>query len=264
VESKKKVKKSVKIVLLVIGILLATIIGLIAIFVIKDFQQEAILKKEIEIYANKDLVSDNFQIEIKTKGDYAYVEEAIKKYYKNLSDNVKEVNSYLNREEFTQILSNENIVKDHPDFTLSHATIQNVKEKMKVLLGNIEKLCDESTIKSLIDKEKLSDKEYYYDLYLDLMYSKDDLKELQELKNKMKDLSVTLNEFLDKMDEMLTYLQVNNSKIQYNEKAFFFTTEETLAGYKKLIVELQTIANKFTTGLAVTDKKTDTTSGSEI
>ena len=259
-ESKKKVKKSVKIILLVIGILLASIIALIAIFVIKDFQQEAILKKEIEIYANKDLVSDNFQIEIKTKGDYAYVEEAIKKYYKNLSDNVKEINSYLNREEFTQILSNDNIVKDHPDFTLSHATIQNVKEKMKVLLANIEKLCDEKTIKNIIDKEKLSDKEYYYNLYLDLMYRKDDLKELQKLKNQMKDLSGTLNEFLDKMDEMLTYLQVNNSKIQYNEKAFFFKTEETLAGYKKLIVELQTIANKFATGLPGSDKKIDSSS----
>lgn len=245
-EPKKKEKKILKKVLIGIGILFVILVTLFIVMVIKDLQQEALLKQEIIDYSNKDLATDNFNIEIKTKGDYAYIEEAVKKYYKKLSDNVKEISSYLNKDEFTKILSPENLIKDHPDFVLSHATVKNVKEKMKNLLGNIEELCDEKTIKDLIDKEKLSDEDYYYELYEKLMYTKKDLKELASVKEEMQQLSMTLTEFLDKIDEILTYLQINNSKIEYKNTGIFFATDEALVGYKKLLTELQTIANKFT------------------
>lgn len=244
-DKKRNPKKIIKKILLVIGIIITILASILIIIVIKQLQQEEILKKEILNYSNKDLALDNFKIEIKSKGDYAYIEEAIKKYYKELSDNVKEINSYLTKEEFTKILSAENLAKDHPDFTLSHSTIKNIKEKMKKLLGNIEKLCDEKTVKSLVDKEKLNDAEYYYDLYLELMYTKKDIKELEKVKEKMKDLSNTLGEFLDKVDEMLTYLQINDDQIEYKNNQVLFKSETTLTEYKKLLTELQAIASKF-------------------
>ncbi len=259
-KQKRKPKKIVKRILLVVGIIIIILASILTIAVIKQLQQEEILKQEIINYSNKDLATDNFQVETKSKGDCAYIEEAVKKYYKELSDNVKEINSYLTKDEFTKILSAENLEKDHPDFTLSHSTIKNVKEKMKKLLGNIEQLCDEKTIKGLIDKEKLDDKEYYYNLYLELMYTKKDIKELQKVKEKMKDLSIILNEFLDKVDEMLTYLQINNSQVEYKNNQVFFKTDSTLAGYKKLLTELQTIANKFVT----IDSNTNNDKGSQI
>jgi len=245
-ENKRKPKKTVKKVLLAIGLIVALLLAIIIITVIKQLQEEETLKNEIISYSNKDLATDNFKIEIKTTGDCAYIEEAIKKYYKELSDNVKEINSYLTKEEFTKILSAENLSKDHPDFILSHATVTNTKTKMKKLLSNIEKMCDEKTLDSLIDKEKLSDREYYYDLYKELMYTKQDLKELRKVKDQMKELSMTLTEFLDKIDEMLTYLQINDNEIEYQNTNLFFKSEKTLTEYKKLLAELQTIASKFT------------------
>lgn len=245
-EKERKFRKVVKKIMIAIAIIVAIIVGVIIIVAIKQLQQEETLKTEIINYSNKDLATDNFQIEIKTKGDCAHIEEAIKKYYKELSDNVKEINSHLNKDEFTKILSPENLSKDHPDFTLSHATLKNVKTKMQKLLGNIEKLCDEETLKELIDKEKLSDPDYYYDLYKELMYTKKDLKELTDVKSKMKELSLTLTEFLDKVDEMLIYLQKNDSFVEYQNSGVIFKSEETLTGYKKLIAELQSIASKFT------------------
>ena len=243
----KKTPKILKRVLLIIGIIIPIILSFLVIFVIKDLQQEEILKKEIVNYSNKELATDNFQIEIKTKGDYAHVERTIKKYYKELSDNVKEINSYLTKDEFTKILSAENLTTDHPDFILSRSTVKDMKEKMQTLLANIEKLCDEKVIKEFIDKEKLKDQEYYYDLYLELMYTKKDLKELQKVKEKMQTLSATLNEFLDKVDEMLIYLQANDNQVEYKNNQVLFKSESSLAGYKKLLTELQVIANKFTT-----------------
>ena len=188
----KKTPKILKRVLLIIGIIITIILSFLVIFVIKDLQQEEILKKEIVNYSNKELATDNFQIEIKTKGDYAHVERTIKKYYKELSDNVKEINSYLTKDEFTKILSAENLTTDHPDFILSRSTVKDMKEKMQTL-------------------------------------------------------SATLNEFLDKVDEMLIYLQANDNQVEYKNNQVLFKSESSLAGYKKLLTELQVIANKFTT-----------------
>ena len=83
---------------------------------------------------------------------------------------------------------------------------------------------------------------------------------MQKVKEKMKDLSIILNEFLDKVDEMLTYLQINNSQVEYKNNQVFFKTDSTLAGYKKLLTELQTIANKFVT----IDSNTNNDKGSQI
>lgn len=244
-ETKRKPKKVVKKILIAIGIIVTILLSILIIVGIKELQQESILRREILAYSNKDLAKDSFPIDIKSKGDCAYIEEAVKKYYKELSDNVKEMNSYLSKDEFKQILSSENLTKDHPDFILSHATIKNTKEKLQTFLKNIERLCDEKTIKNLIDKEKLSDEEYYYDLYKELMYSKKDIEELTATKEKMKNLSLTLNEFLDKIDEMITYLQVNDSQVDYSSNGVLFKSEKNLTEYKKLLTELQAIAGKF-------------------
>ena len=63
----------------------------------------------------------------------------------------------------------------------------------------------------------------------------------------MQTLSATLNEFLDKVDEMLIYLQANDNQVEYKNNQVLFKSESSLAGYKKLLTELQVIANKFTT-----------------
>ena len=82
-------KKKIKKVLLVIGIIIVVFAVIIGYFVYKDLKQEEVLKQEVITLSNKDLLNDNYDIEIKTTGEYAYVENAVKKFYKELSDNVK-------------------------------------------------------------------------------------------------------------------------------------------------------------------------------
>lgn len=238
-----KNKKGLKKIIIGIVIAVVIIIGLIFFTAFKELQEEDILKQEIINYSNKDLVTDDYPIEVKTTGDRAYVEEAVKKYYKSLSDSVKAINSYLNDEELTNILTIESLINDSPNYLKSHTLISNTKSKVTKELENISSLCEEDTIKNLIDKDKLSDSEYYYDFYLDLMYTEKDLEMLNSTKEEMEILSTKLNEFLDKVDEILTFLETNANYIEYTDTDIYISDGNILNEYNNLIEELTTLAN---------------------
>lgn len=239
----KKGKKVKKIVLGILGFVIVCF-GIIIYFAVKDLKQEEVLKQEIINYSNRNLAVDQFPVDVKTSGDYAYVEEAVKKYYKALSDNVKAINSYLNNDKLTKILSIPNLIADRPDFTMSRTTIKNTKRKLEKAIGNIDSLCDEKTIKNLIDKEKFDDDEYYYDLYLQIMYTEQDVKEFAQLKKEMETLSQNLNQYLDKVDEILKFLQENDKLIRYEQNGMYFNSDESLSTYKKLLSELDEAVSK--------------------
>ena len=238
-----KKKKSIK--KIIIGIVIAVVIflGLIFFMAYKELQEEDILKQEIINYSNKDLATDDYSIKVKTTGDRAYVEEAVKKYYKSLSDSVKAINSYLNDEELTNILTINSLRNDSPNYTKSHTLISNTKSKVTKELENISSLCEEDTIKNLIDKDKLSDSEYYYDFYLDLMYTEKDLEMLNNTKEEMETLSTKLNEFLDKVDEILTFLETNANYIEYTDTDIYISDDNILNEYNNLLNELTALAN---------------------
>ena len=238
-----KKKKGIKKIIIGIIIVFVIIIGLITFMAVKELQEEDILKQEIINYSNKDLITDDFKIEVKTTGDRAYIEEAVKKYYKSLSDSVKAINSYLNDEELTNILTINSLRNDSPNYTKSHALISNTKSKVTKELKNISSLCEEDTIKNLIDKDKLSDSEYYYDFYLDLMYTKKDLETLKSTKEQMETLSNNLNEFLDKVDEILTLLETNANYIEYTDTDIYISDDNILNEYNNLLNELTNLAN---------------------
>ena len=240
---KNKILKKVVISILVIFSLFLALIVYIA---VKQIQEEKVLKQEIINYSNKDLATDNFSITVKTSGDCAYVEEAVKKFYKELSDDVKTINLYLNNDKLTNILSYENLVKDKPNFTLSHSTVKIARDKINESFDSIKRLSEEKTIKNLIDKDKLEDSDYYYDLYLSLMYTEKDLDALKELRKEMENLSSNLNQFLDKVDEILYFLEENNSKVIYSNNMIYFATDTQLNQYKQLLSELDVLGNNLT------------------
>ena len=238
-----KNKKGLKKIIIGIVIVIVVILGLIFFTAFKELQEEDILKQEIINYSNKDLMKDDYPIKVKTTGDRAYVEEAVKKYYKSLSDSVKAINSYLNDEKLTNILTIESLRNDSPNYLRSHTLISNTKSKVTKELENISSLCEEETIKNLIDKDKLSNSEYYYDFYLDLMYTEKDLEMLNSTKEEMEILSTKLNEFLDKVDEILTFLETNANYIEYTDTDIYISDDNILNEYNNLIEELTTLAN---------------------
>ena len=235
-------KKVMKKILIVIAILFAIFVGLVVFEVVKQLKEESTLKKEIINYANKDFAKDEFPITVTTTGDCAYIEEAIKKYYKEISENVKKINFYLNEERLNSLLSIESLRNDRPSYQKTHEVITKTKQKINSSMTALKELCTEEKIKNLIDKEKFDDPEYYYDLYLQLMYTEQDLEDLKYIKDEMETLSKTLNDSLDKLDEMITFLQNHDNYVVYEENSFYFTDDQLLAEYNKLIQEFEQIA----------------------
>ncbi len=248
--------KVFKKVLIVTGIIIALAAAAIIYFVVSDLKQEEVLKQEIINLTNKDLSSDDFDVTIKTTGDYAYVEEAIKKYYKELSDNIKEINKYSYDEEFTNILSADNLQSDRNGFIKSRKLVNDAKTKIIGSIENISRLCDEETIKSLLDKEKVD--EYYINLYNKLMYTKDDLKELEKTKNEMEQTSKYLTDFLNKVLEILDFLDKNNSSWFVENGKLYLESDNLVEEYNKLYRELQAMADSY----AKENKKVESKSNS--
>lgn len=235
-------KKKIKKVLLVIGIIIVVFAVIIGYFVYKDLKQEEVLKQEVITLSNKDLLNDNYDIEIKTTGEYAYVENAVKKFYKELSDNVKKLNTSLDDEALLNILAPESLEKDRPNFINSHLIISKAKNESTEALNKIANLCSEEYIKNLLDKEKVSD--YYLDFYQKIMYTENDLKELKETKEEMEEVSNNINLFLSKVEELLDLLEKYNASWVIEDKQIYFETTEQVNEYNNLYQEIVKIAEE--------------------
>ena len=228
-------------ILISIGVVFVVFASIIGYFVYKDLKQEEVLKKEIIDLSNKDLLQDNFNVSVKTTGDYAYVENAIKKFYKELSDSVKKLNYSLNDDELINILSIDNLQSDRPKFIKSHSLLDNAKKQSTEALDKISLLCDEEYIKNLLDKDKVSD--YYMNFYQQLMYTESDLKYFKETKESMEELSTNINLFLDKVDEILKMLEKNNDSWFIENGQIYFSSGTLVDEYNNLYKELKAIAN---------------------
>lgn len=251
----KKNKKGKGKLFLIVGIILVICVMGFVYLVIEDIKQEDILKQEIVNVSNKDLLNDNFNIEVKTKGDYAYIEEAVKKYYQELSNSIKVINNYLNDESLINILSADSLVADHPNFINSYQILEKTKTNVTESIQTIANLCEEETIKNLIDREKVDD--YSYELYLKLMYTEEDLKFLQETKQESEILSQNLTLFLDKVKEILDMLVRNNGRWTIENGQIYFDTNSLVTEYNNLYNELNKIASeKFSSIKKETDKTT--------
>ncbi len=241
----------IKKILIVIGVLFVILGGVVGYFLYVDFQQEAILEQEVLDLSNKDLLTDSFNISIKTKGEYAYVESAIKNFYKKLSDSVKLINQYMDDERLTQILTVKNIQDDKPEFINSNKIISSTKTDVTKALDTIISLCDEENIKNLLNKDKVSD--YTVDYYKKLMYTEQDLKYFREVKEEMQKTSDDLNLFLDKVKEMLDMLEQSNGSWFIENDQLYFDNSALVEKYNRLYGELkQIVIEKFP------DKKSDT------
>ena len=205
--------------------------------------QRGILEQEIINYTNKDLVEDEFVISVKTKGTYAYIEEVIKKYYRDLSSNIKEVNDYLMDSELDNLLSADNLESDGPKFVNSYKLINDTRKDLDKYMNKIKELCSEDYVKDLV-KDKVHDK-YYMDVYNGLMCTNKDIEELKDVRIEVEELYNNFNLLLNKTEEILKYLEGNkNSWYIDRDGRLYINDDSILAEYNKKNKELKDIKDK--------------------
>ena len=235
-------KKIMKYIYMFISIILVVTCGFI---IISNLSQKDILQKEIKAVSKKDLLTDQYDIEITTTGDYAYVEEVIKNYYKELSTSVKIINNYLSDEALIKILSVENIKKDGPIFSNSNDLLTTTRENLDNAMKTIINLCDKKNVKELINKKEVN--KHTYNLYLEIMYNEKDLEVLSKTKDDMQVINDDLNLFLDKVETMINMLKDNSKNWYVKDNQLYFKKDNLVKEYNSLYDDLNKyVKEKFT------------------
>lgn len=196
-------------------------------------RQEELLKKELINLVEKDLSKDNYDIKIKTKGEYAKTEKKLKKHYKELSNNIKTINSYLDNQDLINILSLDNIKNNAPNFENSYNLINDVKDKLNSSITIVSNLSSEESIKEILDDKELD-------------YIKEKLKKLSNIKEETQIIVDNLNIFLNKVEEILNLLKNNTNNWYIKDNQLYFKTNKLVNEYNNLYNDLNSfVKDKF-------------------
>lgn len=220
-------------VVFTVVMVLVTVLGY---FVWKDLEQEEILQEEISAYMELDFSEDEFVIDIKTTGDYSILERAIKTYFKDFSDLVKEIDVILEDEAFLNILSAENYEADGPEFTMSLQRLADVRSGMSNRIQKLSEMCTEEYLFSLIEGYDLDS--YYVDFYKDLLYTDKDLRELDKTREELVQLDKDFTVFLDDCEVILKFLRENSSSWIIENDSIVFSNTDLLNKYTELTDKL--------------------------
>lgn len=222
----KKFNKIVKITL--ISLLIVLFIILIG-FGIKNYNDERLVKEELTIIDRLNASIDTINMEIKAKGDYGKVEQAMKEYYQD----------YFNKK---KIFNNNRVEAIFNTLTVDY--LKENKSKLKKL--NLKKTIDTKTselneaVNGIVDMlnsdnimayvHKYNLHSYYNSFYRDIMVSNNDgkiQKEWQDLMEKNSVKAGYLKEIID--------ILVNNTSSWYvKDDTLYFSSDALLEEYNKL------------------------------
>lgn len=218
---------------IVFCIILLDIFLIIGFLVIRDSVSFNSLKNEVNELSKLDITKDRYNRKIKSSGDYAKVESAIKDFLDNYAVEIQNLSKMMNDEKLSSILSYDNYVADGPGFSNSIEYLDNSKkqynEKIDQLIANL----DDENIDNYI-YTKMDDK-YYISLYQELMHETDISKTLSDTKKLLEDSKVKMNNIYDTCLETLNYLKLYQDKWKLEDGEIKFQDDVMLNYYSSLI-----------------------------
>ena len=228
-------------VLIIIGVILALFIAVIAVLIVKDFNQEEKLRQELnEIDSminfedfDYDAVNERLGKTI-SSGDYLVVEKAAKKYLKDTIDITLTIVNILNDEKLVNILTAENYKNDGPNFINSKLYIKNTKEKLENNKTKILNQMNNETVLSYVENKNLDS--YYIDFYKSLSFSSE--AEINKNKQEMEDSIDSVIDMLNVYDEIIDFLIENKNEWTIDGEYIVFSTEQLGNQYDELLLKL--------------------------
>lgn len=225
-------------IIAIVAVVVVVLLGVGGFFITKDMRQEKILIEEISKISSMDATKDNFDdLPIKTTGDYATVEKAVKSYLKEFSDVLKSTMEVMQDEKIAQLLSGENIKNDGPEFVQTKEYINNSKTKFNENVTKLIKMCDEETMMENIKKENLGAK--FEELYKNLMFDDKVKQDLKTSQKQMETASKQINNVFDTQLEIVEFLNKNKNNWEVNSSnQVVFTTQSLVNQYNALVRKL--------------------------
>lgn len=163
-----------KIVFIVIGIIILVLLGIFGYMVVDEMNQTNKLIIEVgevsQMFNQTSLDYEIIEQKLSTnvsKGDYLVVEKAVKQYLSDALASMKELQSVVDDDRITTLLTMDNYAEDGPDFVNTKEYIQNTRTALENLKNEFISYTTQEKMDEYISDKGLD--EYYIELYNELM-----------------------------------------------------------------------------------------------
>lgn len=243
---KKEVKKSKK--KIVITVVLVVVIILLAGggFVFYHLNQTGKLIVEVNKLAEIEMTNgdgtlkeDPIDMQIKTTGSYAVVEETFKNYINEIVTDTQALVNTLDQEKIMNLVSIDNMKEDGPDFIKSKEEINTMRNAINSFVTKMETLANEETLLSIIDDKDVG--EYYKELYRQLAIDEESGANLKDAINELKTNEEDAVQALNDLESIFNFLSDNKDEWQIEGEQIVFTTDSSYEEYSKLMESLPTM-----------------------
>jgi hypothetical protein len=225
-------------VFLVVAFIILDIVLVVTFLSVRDVTMLNDLKKEVNELNKLDISKDRYNRKIVTKGNYAIVEKAIKKYLDDYAVLLQDSLKVVKDPTLTSILSYDNYASDGPDFVKSLDYLKNSKESFNKNIDLLLSDLEEDTIKNYINDK--TDNQYYIDLYRDLMLNDDMKDSFSETKELLLHSKTQMNNIFDTSSEALTFLVNNKDNWKLEDNQIKFLEEDLYNQYIGILSKIKT------------------------
>lgn len=230
-------KKSKKIIIISIIVIIALAVIAGGIFVFERMKQEALLIGEANTVAQLNILEEEIDMSIKTKGDYAVVEKAMKEYIRDVANDMKNIVAIYSNEEIINFLDVENIKKDGPKFTDSLAKIATAKQEANTYSQKITTALQEESMMNKIKEQNVS--KYYVELFEKVMYGQDGTKEeLEKAGEEIRVAQESYSTLLGYIEETLLFLRDHSSSWKLQGSQILFYNQKDLDEYQAILKKI--------------------------
>ena len=227
-------------ILIAIFVIVAIVIGVVAYFVLSDYQQEEKLTAELTEISN---LSNSENMDINkinemldrtvTKGDYAVVEQACKEYLKDSFDNIVKIAEVMNDGKITNVLTVSNYQEDGKEFTNTKNYITTTKQTLEDCKAKYVEFFTQEKAMSYINDKGLDS--YYTDLYKNEFVGDIESQYTDKtVENSIDEILGILNVY----EEVINFLVDNQNSWEISNDNIVFNSQSLSDQYTELVNKL--------------------------
>ena len=231
-ENKKTKVAIIIVILLIIALMVVS-------YFYNDFnsKQVTLLTQELNEILDADLKEDSINFDIKTEKNYAEVEKTIKEYISRLKHIYVEMEEIVSGINPNIVFSTQNIPEKNLDEIDN--IINEYKEKSQNLILEYETLTtEENIIKNINDANITTRKDYYVELYNEIMLSQKMKNKFEDLDEEIKNEKARLYDKLNKIEKMKTFLEEHEDSWTLKDDKIQFTNLNRMTEYYNLLNQI--------------------------
>ena len=225
-----------KIVFIVIGIIILVLLGIFGYMVVDEMNQTNKLIIEVgevsQMFNQTSLDYEIIEQKLSTnvsKGDYLVVEKAVKQYLSDALASMKELQSVVDDDRITTLLTIDNYAEDGPDFVNTKEYIQNTRTALENLKNEFISYTTQEKMDEYISDKGLD--EYYIELYNELMGGDKIMQaDIEELESSLD----SIINMLSNTEVVIDFLIENKDSWQLQGENIVFFSNDLVNEYNEL------------------------------